>query len=161
MRNVVKTAQAIINKRGTKWSVEQLVISAYGEGKVTEWFEELGGHPYYFKIETNAPSTEEGMRVLKSMIDKVKPARAHMEKIDFKSEILQTLYTGTGHIESMTNVIVMDSSIPVVEEDTIYAGTAGQHRQTNIIGQNYEQEMDQQDTLYTGTQLISYHNTII
>lgn len=160
-RNVVKTAQAIINKRGTKWSVEQLVILAYGEGKVTEWFEELGGHPYYFKIETNAPSTEEGMRVLKSMIDKVKPARAHMEKIDFKSEILQTLYTGTGHIESMTNVIVMDSSIPVVEEDTIYAGTAGQHRQTNIIGQNYEQEMDQQDTLYTGTQLISYHNTII
>ncbi len=160
-RNVVKTAQAIIDKRGTKWAVEQLAISAYGEGKVTEWFQELGGLPYYFKIETNAPSTEEGMRILLSMIDKVKPARSHVEKIDFNREILQDLYAGVGHIESITNAIIMNSSLPIREEKTIFTGVARQYHETNIIMQSTGSSEEEEETIYAATQLLSYHNNII
>ena len=106
-RNVIKTAQAIIEKRGTKWSVEQLVISAYGVGEVTEWFEDEGT-PYHFTIRTNAPSTEAGMAILLSMIDKVKPARSVLDEVVFSGDLKTKIYAGCA-LRSVTNNVIIDS----------------------------------------------------
>ena len=52
-RSVIRTCYRVHEKRGTKWAVEELITSAFGMGKVTEWFE-YGGQPYWFKIQTSA-----------------------------------------------------------------------------------------------------------
>lgn len=38
-RSVIRTCYRVHEKRGTKWAVEELITSAFGMGKVTEWFE--------------------------------------------------------------------------------------------------------------------------
>lgn len=121
-RDVIKTAQAIINKRGTKWAVEQLVISAYGIGEATEWFDEEGGIPYHFTLRTNAPSTEEGMEILLSMIDKVKPARSVLDEIIFSGDLKTKVYADVA-LRSATNNVILDSRHDTAEfSQTLHSG---------------------------------------
>ena len=131
-RDVVKTAQAIIDKRGTKWSVEQLVISAYGIGEVTEWFED-GGLPYHFTIRTNAPSTEEGMAILLSMIDKVKPARSYLDEVVFSGDLRTRVYAGVG-LRSVTNNVIIDSRHETAEfTQPLITGITIKNHTKNVI----------------------------
>ena len=83
-RSVIRTCYRVHEKRGTKWAVEELITSAFGMGKVTEWFE-YGGQPYWFKIQTSATLTKDGMLYFLNMIDKVKNARSHVEMIEVTS----------------------------------------------------------------------------
>lgn len=132
-RDVIKTAQEIIDKRGTKWSVEQLVISAYGIGEATEWFEEAGGVPYHFSIRTNAPSTEEGMNILLSMIDKVKPARSVLDEVIFSGDLKTRVYAGVA-LRSITNNVIMDSRHDEAEtSQPLIAGIAITNHTRNYI----------------------------
>ena len=80
-------------KRGTKWAVEELITSALGMGKVTPWFD-YGGEPYWFKIQTNATLTKDGMSYFLSMIDKVKSARDHVEMIEVIRTTDQIIHAG-------------------------------------------------------------------
>lgn len=131
-REVVKTAQVIIDKRGTKWSVEQLVISAYGIGEVTEWFED-GGLPYHFTIRTNAPSTEEGMAILLSMIDKVKPARSYLDEVVFSGDLRTRVYAGVG-LRSVTNNVIIDSRHETAEfTQPLITGITIKNHTKNVI----------------------------
>ena len=131
-REVVKTAQAIIDKRGTKWSVEQLVISAYGIGEVTEWFED-GGLPYHFTIRTNAPSTEEGIAILLSMIDKVKPARSYLDEVVFSGDLRTRVYAGVG-LRSVTNNVIIDSRHETAEfTQPLITGITIKNHTKNVI----------------------------
>ena len=132
-RDVIKTAQEIIDKRGTKWSVEQLTISAYGIGEVTEWFEEESGTPYHFSIRTNAPSTEEGMAILLSMIDKVKPARSTLDEVIFSGDLKTRLYAGVA-LRSVTNNVIIDSRHDSAEfTQPVITGIALSNHTRNII----------------------------
>ncbi|MCR4834379.1 MAG: phage tail protein I [Butyrivibrio sp.] len=120
--NVIETAQQIMSKRGTKWAVEQLVISAYGIGEVTEWFD-YEGSPYHFNIRTNAPSTEEGMATLLAMIDKVKPARSTLDEVIFSGDLRTHIYAGCA-MRSVTNNVIIDSRHDESEfAQTLFTGT--------------------------------------
>ena len=132
-RDVIRTAQEIINKRGTKWSVEQLVISAYGIGEITEWFEEEGGFPYHFTIRTNAPSTEEGMEILLSMIDRVKPARSVLDEVIFSGDLKTKIYAGVA-LRSVTNNVILDARHDEAEaSQPLIAGIAITNHTRNYI----------------------------
>lgn len=132
-RDVIRTAQEIINKRGTKWSVEQLVISAYGIGEITEWFEEEGGLPYHFTIRTNAPSTEEGMEILLSMIDRVKPARSVLDEVIFSGDLKTKIYAGVA-LRSVTNNVILDARHDEAEaSQPLIAGIAITNHTRNYI----------------------------
>ena len=67
-RSVIRTCYRVHEKRGTKWAVEELITSAFGMGKVTEWFE-YGGQPYWFKIQTSATLTKDGMLYFLKHVD--------------------------------------------------------------------------------------------
>ena len=105
-RSVIKTCYRVHEKRGTKWAVEELVNSAFGMGKVTEWFE-YGGDPFWFKIQTNATLTEDGMTYFLNMIDKVKSARSHVEMIEVTRTINQPMHAGTSQI-SFSKCVILD-----------------------------------------------------
>ena len=45
-RATIKVAHLIMEKRGTKWAVEQLISAYFGTGYVKEWFE-YGGVPRF------------------------------------------------------------------------------------------------------------------
>lgn len=105
-RSVIRTCYRVHEKRGTKWAVEELITSAFGMGKVTEWFE-YGGQPYWFKIQTNATLTKDGMLYFLNMIDKVKNARSHVEMIEVTRTIQQPLHGGTAY-HSFSKCVVLD-----------------------------------------------------
>lgn len=52
-QETIKDAQQIKRKRGTKWAVERLISTYFGEGYVSEWYE-VGGDPYTFMVLTTA-----------------------------------------------------------------------------------------------------------
>ena len=54
-RATIKSAQQIKRKRGTRWAVERLISSYFGEGYVLEWFE-TGDAPYTFQVLTTNPN---------------------------------------------------------------------------------------------------------
>ena len=105
-RSVIRTCYRVHEKRGTKWAVEELITSAFGMGKVTEWFE-YGGQPYWFKIQTSATLTKDGMLYFLNMIDKVKNARSHVEMIEVTRTIQQPLHGGTAY-HSFSKCVVLD-----------------------------------------------------
>lgn len=106
----IRMASAIMQKRGTKWAVEQLAIAAFGLGEVTEWYE-YGGEPYYFKILTSAILTPGAISQIVSMIDKVKNARSHLEAIGVTRRIDQKVYSGCAQRSFFKNVILEGSAI--------------------------------------------------
>ena len=108
-RSVIRTCYRVHEKRGTKWAVEELITSAFGMGKVTEWFE-YGGQPYWFKIQTSATLTKDGMLYFLNMIDKVKNARSHVEMIEVTRTIQQPLHGGTAY-HSFSKCVVLDLSL--------------------------------------------------
>ena len=51
-QETIKVAQQIKRKRGTKWAVERLIASYFGEGYVAEWYELSDASPYTFMVLT-------------------------------------------------------------------------------------------------------------
>lgn len=129
----IKIAGAIMEKRGTKWAVEQLAIAAFGVGEVTEWFE-YGGEPFYFKILTNATLTPDGIAQILAMIARVKNARSHIEAISVTRRIDQQPFAGCATQSYIKNVILEGSvrSYTIIQRD-IAAAVWQQARAKNTI----------------------------
>jgi len=90
-RAVLKTAQQIKRRRGTKWAVEELAENVFGSGKVEEWFE-YGGKPYCFRVATDAHMDEARMSEFYAMIARVKNTRSHLDALEFERNLAQNLY---------------------------------------------------------------------
>ena len=147
----IRMAGAIMEKRGTKWAVEQLVIAAFGIGEVTEWFE-YGGEPYYFKILTNATLTPDGIGQILAMIARVKNARSHVESITVVREIKQRLFAGCATQSHITNVILEGSVRSyTITQKNIEAAVAHQAYTKNTIIEGYTDAASHSFTVNTGT----------
>lgn len=80
-RNAIKSAQQIKRKRGTKWAVERLIASYFGEGYVAEWYE-IGGTPYTFVVmTTNTHVTAENYAKFIEAAQIAKNERSHIAAI--------------------------------------------------------------------------------
>lgn len=79
-RKTIQYAQQIKRKRGTKWAVERLVSTYFGDGAVTEWFEENPpGKPYTFSITSYSPKiTKENYNKFMEAVDAAKNERSHI-----------------------------------------------------------------------------------
>lgn len=98
-RAVIKTCYRILEKRGTKYAVNELITATFGYGEVTEWFE-YGGEPYWFRITTDTILTEEGLNLFAALIDKVKSTRSWLEGVD--KQLFLGLDTKVGHATCIT-----------------------------------------------------------
>lgn len=161
-RAVVKSCYRVHEKRGTKWAVEELITSAFGMGKVTPWFE-YGGDPFWFKIQTSATLTKDGMAYFLNMIDKVKSARDHVEMIEVTRTIDQIMHAGTAAGSySSKNSIQDHFSLAYTAGAVTNAGTAAGSAQSRTAAvESFAEVQTQHSTIGAGVSQIYYtKNTI-
>ena len=82
-RKTIQYAQQIKRKRGTKWAVERLVSAYFGDGKVTEWYEEdEPGTPFTFSIVSYSPKiTSENYNKFLEAVGAAKNERSHISSM--------------------------------------------------------------------------------
>ena len=84
-RKMIKQAQQIKRKRGTKWAVEQLVSVYFGTGYVIEWFDtpEICDGPYTFCVLSDSEISEENYSKFLESAAVAKNERSHVSGIYF------------------------------------------------------------------------------
>lgn len=104
-RAVISSAGMVMEKRGTKYAVSEVVNTAFGAGEVLEWFD-YEGDPYHFKIVVNADEvTRFDPDYIRLMLGKVKPARAALDEILY---VLTALFEINEIVESDEMGIAFD-----------------------------------------------------
>ena len=80
-REVVKNSDEVYKCLGTKWAVENVITSYFGEGFIREWFE-YEGEPGHFRVySTNPTLTNEKLLEFMNLLNKVKRASSHLDGI--------------------------------------------------------------------------------
>ncbi len=78
-RDVIKNSDLVYRRLGTKWAVESVIKSYFGDGYITEWFE-YGGQPGRFRVYTANPSvSEERYGEFLNLLEKIKRASAKFD----------------------------------------------------------------------------------
>lgn len=81
-RSTIKVAQQVKRKRGTKWAVERLIATYFGEGYVAEWYELGNASPYTFMILTTETNiTAENYAKFVEAANYAKNERSHIAGI--------------------------------------------------------------------------------
>jgi phage tail P2-like protein len=80
-RNLVQGSDAVYKKLGTKWAVENVINTYFGDGYIEEWFE-YGGDPGHFRIYSTNPTVNESkFAEFLSLLNKVKRASAKLDGV--------------------------------------------------------------------------------
>ena len=91
-RNLIKSAFMVGMMDGTKYAVDSVLQTAFGEGESTEWFD-YGGEPGHFRIDLNMDTYEIGD--LMEAITTVKRMSAHLDRIALITKAEHNIYFGT------------------------------------------------------------------
>ena len=74
-RALVKSADLVHSRRGTKWAVEQVLIDTFGSGTVKEWYD-YNGQPFHFRVSTDYPlETQDIIEQFRKAVAVAKPCR--------------------------------------------------------------------------------------
>lgn len=93
-RDVIKNSDLVYRRLGTKWAVESVIKSYFGDGYITEWFE-YGGQPGRFRVYTANPSvSEERYGEFLNLLEKVKRASAKFDGLYITLTGQMPLYAG-------------------------------------------------------------------
>lgn len=80
-RELVRNSDKVYRHLGTKWAVENVVNSYFGEGYISEWFE-YSGEPGHFRVySTNPTLNNERLTEFLNLLDKVKRASAKLDGV--------------------------------------------------------------------------------
>ena len=80
-REIIKNSDMVYKKLGTKWAVENVIETYFGEGNIKEWFE-YDGKPGHFEVHSTNPSvSNEKVAEFLSLLSKVKRASAKLDSI--------------------------------------------------------------------------------
>lgn len=80
-REIVKSSDEVYRHLGTKWAVESVINSCFGEGYLREWFE-YDGEPGHFRVySTNATINNERLVEFLNLLYKVKRASSKLDGI--------------------------------------------------------------------------------
>ena len=80
-RNIVLGSDAVYKKLGTKWAVENVINTYFGEGYVEEWFQ-YSGEPGCFRIySTNPTLNESKFTEFLNLLNKVKRASSQLDGV--------------------------------------------------------------------------------
>ena len=99
-RDIVRNSDKVWRYLGTKWAVENVIKSYFGEGHIEEWFE-YGGEPGRFRIVAKNPSlAEETLMEFMNILNKVKRASAKLDGISIVLDGELNLYAGVAYHEA-------------------------------------------------------------
>lgn len=80
-RELAKNSDIVYMKLGTKWAVENVIKTYFGDGYITEWFE-YEGIPGHFRVYSSNPSVSADKLVeFLNLMGKVKRASAKLDGI--------------------------------------------------------------------------------
>lgn len=80
-RDLVLNSDKVYQHLGTKWAVENVIQSYFGDGYIREWFE-YEGEPGYFRVYSTNPSlTEERLTEFLNILNKVKRHSSRLEGV--------------------------------------------------------------------------------
>ena len=80
-REIIKSSDEVYRHLGTKWAVESVINSYFGEGYLREWFE-YDGEPGHFRVySTNATINNERLVEFLNLLYKVKRASSKLDGI--------------------------------------------------------------------------------
>lgn len=93
-RDLVKNSDKVHKRLGTKWAVENVIQSYFGDGYVQEWFE-YDGTPGYFRVAGLSPEClQNGYNQLFNLLRAVKRLSAKLDSIVMQISLNHRLYTG-------------------------------------------------------------------
>ena len=93
-RDVIKNSDLVYRRLGTKWAVESVIKSYFGDGYITEWFD-YGGQPGRFRVYTANPSvSEERYGEFLNLLEKIKRASAKFDGLYITLTGQMPLYAG-------------------------------------------------------------------
>lgn len=93
-RNVVRNSDKVYKKLGTKWAVENVISTYFGDGYVEEWFQ-YGGDPGHFRVYSANPTLNESkFAEFLSLLDKVKRATAKLDGVYITLSGQMNMYAG-------------------------------------------------------------------
>lgn len=80
-RELVKNSDNVYRSLGTKWAVENVIQTYFGDGYIEEWFE-YSGEPGHFRVYSSNPTlTQERLEAFLNLLSKVKRASAKLDEI--------------------------------------------------------------------------------
>ena len=98
-RNLIKNSDQVYQKLGTKWAVENVIHTYFGDGYIQEWFQ-YEGEPGHFRIFSANPSiTDERLMQFLEILQKVKRGSSHLDGIFITLTGRMQLHTGVGYHE--------------------------------------------------------------
>lgn len=108
-RQLIKDSESMGRKLGTKWAVERIINTYFGDGYIVEWFD-YGGEPGHFKVMSSNPTiTNENLQEFLSILDKVKRASAHLDGITISLTGQMQLHAGVAYHETTFETIRLGS----------------------------------------------------
>lgn len=108
-RAIVKSADLIHSRRGTKWAVEQVLIDVFGSGTVVEWYD-YNGQPFHFRVRTDYPlETQDIIERFRKAVAVAKPCRAVLDSIEFA----HTGETGTFSTAGSIGVDIIAAAVAI------------------------------------------------
>lgn len=104
-KQLIKDSDKMHQKLGTKWAVERIIKTYFGDGYVVEWFD-YDGEPGHFKIISSNPTiTNENLAEFLSLLNKVKRASSHLDGITISLTGQMKLHAGIGYHETTFGTI--------------------------------------------------------
>lgn len=112
-RNLIRDSRKMSRKLGTKWAVERIINTYFGDGYISEWFE-YDGEPGHFRVFSANPSiTEENLQEFFSILSKVKRASAHLDGITISLTGRMFLAAGLGYHDTSFETVSIGGRMPI------------------------------------------------
>lgn len=112
-RNVVRDSDAVYKKLGTKWAVENVISTYFGEGYIEEWFQ-YGGDPGRFRVYSSNPTlNERKFAEFLSLLNKVKRASSQLDGVFITLSGQMNLHAGVALHEIGAEQYNIGASAPV------------------------------------------------
>ena len=112
-RNLVRDSDKVYQKLGTKWAVENVINTYFGDGHIEEWFQ-YDGDPGHFRVHSNNPSLNESrFEEFLNLLNKVKRASAKLDGVVITSTAQMNMYAGIALHEIATEQFDIGAAAPV------------------------------------------------
>ncbi len=93
-RNIVRDSDQVYKKLGTKWAVEKVINTYFGDGYLEEWFQ-YNGEPGFFRVYSANPTINESKFVeFLNILNKVKRASSKLEGVYITLTGQMNMYAG-------------------------------------------------------------------
>lgn len=110
-RDVIKNSDMVYQHLGTKFAVENVIKSYFGDGHVQEWFE-YGGQPGHFRVTSSNPSlSDERLTEFLNLLAKVKRASTKLDTVLITLAGQLPLNAGVAYRESGRDVFAIGATL--------------------------------------------------